>query len=129
AWHITHGDSTLAIGIADSHIESHFDLNGKIDTVIQVGNDIYDRPHGTGVAAIIAAKTDNGIGMASIGYNTHLVAADSPDLLEQLDALINYPGMRVVNCSWGYKNPPNYLEEVIQDAINNDVLIVAAAGN
>lgn len=129
AWHITHGDSTLAIGIADTQIESHIDLNGKIDTVIQVGTDIDDRPHGTGVAAIIAAKTNNGIGMASIGYNTHLVATDGGTLVERLDALINYPGMRVINCSWGYYNRFRKLDSVMQDAVNNDVLIVAAAGN
>lgn len=141
AWHITHGDSTLVIGIADTQIESHIDLDGKIDTVLQVGGGIDDRPHGTGVASVIAAKTNNGIGMSSIGYNTHLVATDGSyatggSLAQRLSALINYPGMRVVNCSWrvlGITNDSEaentYIKEVILEAKANDVLIVVAAGN
>lgn len=141
AWQITHGDPNTVIGMSDSFIREHEELEGKIADTIVLNNSIYSNPHGTAVASIMVAATNNSKGIAGVAYDSKLtvVKGNDPDedykpLHEQLNALIHYPGMRVVNCSW-YLCPNveprifSYLEKTIKEADSLDVLIVAAAGN
>ncbi|QAA82522.1 hypothetical protein EI546_12685 [Aequorivita sp. H23M31] len=76
AWTITKGDPNILVGVVDTKFDlSHEDLQGQIVMDLNDGNSsIY---HGTGFASMVAAKTNNGRGMASIGYNTKMVTADN----------------------------------------------------
>jgi len=69
AWDITTGDS-LTIAILDSGITNHADLSGKIvagfDFVNNDNDPVDGFDHGTPIAAIAAAKSNNALGIAGI---------------------------------------------------------------
>lgn len=69
AWSITQGDPNILVGVVDSYYDlDHEELQGKIALNMDDSADTYS--HGTGVASSIAGNTDNGVGIASIGYKT-----------------------------------------------------------
>lgn len=105
-------------------------------------NPAEDRPdHGTHVAGIASAVTDNGIGVASIGFNSKIMAVKTSrdDVRDHGVALISngYDGIiyaadngaHVINCSWGGSGFSRANQEVINYAVSKGALVVAAAGN
>jgi serine protease len=129
------------------------DLNGFIDDIrgwdfggltgTPDNNPMEDRPdHGTHVAGIAAAVTNNGIGISSIGFNSKIMAIKtSQDNIRnnQGQALIAFGyegiiyaadnGAKVINCSWGGGGYSIFSQEVIDYAASKGALVVAAAGN
>ena len=78
AWNFTTGSNNIRVGIIDSGIANHLDLN---DNVV-AGMDFYNNNtittddvggHGTSVAGIISAAANNAIGIAGINHNISLV--------------------------------------------------------
>jgi serine protease len=153
AWDITQGDTSIIIGIVDTGIDwTHPDLkanmwygigydlgglNGTPDN-----NPIEDHPyHGTFVAGVASAVTNNNIGIASIGFNSHLMAvkASRDDMKDGGVPYIYYPdegimyavdhGAKVINCSFGANGYSNAEQDVINYAVAKGALVVAAAGN
>ena len=96
--------------------------------------------HGTHVAGIAAATTNNTIGVASSGNKCKFFpirGASNPDG-QDIYVVYGYPsiiyaavrGFKVLNCSWGDEKEPSPIEQsVIDFAVARDVAIVAAAGN
>lgn len=71
AWYIEKGSPSVLIGMTDSGIlENHEDLENKIHTILHNST---NKIHGTFVAGLAAAHTNNDKGVASIGFNTKLV--------------------------------------------------------
>jgi serine protease len=98
--------------------------------------------HGTHVAGLASAVTDNGIGIASIGFNSRLMAVKTSRDDTRSDigtALIAYGyegilyaadnGADIINCSWGGYSYSFAAQAVIDYAISKGALVVAAAGN
>ncbi|WP_040395984.1 S8 family serine peptidase [Cesiribacter andamanensis] len=99
--------------------------------------------HGTVVAGCASAVTDNGIGIAGVGFNARLMVlkhtADNDErnngggyLLNLLQGVVYAAehGADVINASYG----STYYSQIAQDiykyaALVHDVVIVAAAGN
>lgn len=106
-------------------------------------NPMEDRPdHGTHVAGCAAAVTNNGIGVASIGYNSSImpVKTSRDDVRSNTGSpLISYGyqgiifaadnGADIINCSWGSFGFSLAGQEVINYAASKGALVVAAAGN
>jgi serine protease len=102
-----------------------------------------DRPdHGTHVAGIASAVTNNGIGVASIGFNSTLmpVKVSRDDVRNSSgQALIAYGyqgivyaadnGAKVINLSWGGEDISLLEQEVVDYAVSQGALLVGAAGN
>ena len=102
-----------------------------------------DKPdHGTNVAGIASAVTDNGYGVASIGFNSTImpVKAARNDVRDQNgNALIYYGydgikyaadnGAKIINCSWGGYSYSNAAQQIIDYAVSKGALVVGAAGN
>ena len=98
--------------------------------------------HGTHVAGIAAAVTDNNIGVASIAFKCRILpvkcSADD-DTRADGDAYIiaGYEGIeyaartgaKVINCSWGGEGGSQFEQDLIDYATQHGALVVAAAGN
>src|SRR4051812_17139371 len=116
AWKVSTGAGVL-IGIVDSGIDaSHPDLAGKIDAQADcIGGSCREGTardgdgHGTAVAGIAAAKTDNGAGIAGVAPDAHLIVArvlgaDGSGITEDINRAIQWvvdKGAKVVNLSLG----------------------------
>lgn len=93
--------------------------------------------HGTSVAGIAAAATDNAKGIAGIGFKCRLFPIktspyDVDDIYYGYESILYAAkrGCKVLNCSWGtVKKPSSVDKSIIDYAIANDVAIVAACGN
>ncbi len=93
--------------------------------------------HGTNVAGIAAAHTNNSIGIAGIAYNCSflplkLAPYSSNSILYGYESILYAAarGVKVLNCSWGTVKPYSEIDQsYINYAISKDVVIVAAGGN
>jgi serine protease len=94
--------------------------------------------HGTHTAGIASAVTDNSIGISGAAFNARIMAINSGS--KTLDNSIAYSyegilyaarnGADVISCSWGRSGSPSQFEqEVINEALANGAVVVAAAGN
>ncbi len=93
--------------------------------------------HGTHVSGIVAANTNNNIGISSIGFNTQIMPLKiGDDITGQISnsAGINaiyyaiWKNADVINCSWG-GGGSTALATAVADAVANNITFVAAAGN
>lgn len=78
AWDITTGSSNVTVAVLDSGVDSsHPDLAGKLVQGYNFYNDNYDTSdvygHGTKVAGVVAAATNNSIGVASVGWGVTIM--------------------------------------------------------
>ncbi len=113
-------------------------LNGIADN-----NPMEDRPdHGTHVAGIASAVTDNGTGIAGLGFNCKIMAiktsqddfrnpANQPYIVYGYEGILYAAdnGARVINCSWGGGSYSIFGQEIINYAATKNATVVAAAGN
>lgn len=141
AWDISKGNSTIKIAILDTGIDqNHEDLKLKIVanknfTNSKTVDDLYG--HGTHVAGIAAAITNNAIGVAGVGYDSSLMNVKVLD--DRGSGFYSWVangivwavdnGAKVINMSLGGSSPSSVLEEAINYAWSKGVVIVAAAGN
>jgi uncharacterized repeat protein (TIGR01451 family) len=96
-----------------------------------------DNGHGTHTAGIVAAATDNATGVASLGFALQLViikvsngSGDSTDYLVAegiYDAIAK--GAQVISMSLGGAGYSETMQQAMDYAWANNVLVVAAAGN
>ena len=128
AWDITKGDSSITIGIHDvfgnstSH-ELHEDLKGKVKSHFnKFGN------HGTIVAGVAGANTNNNIGIASLGWNLSLRFYCQSYCSSEILKAIN-DGVDVLNFSWLVTVDIPSIKDAIKTALASGVICVAAAGN
>jgi len=168
AWDISKGNSNIIIAIVDTGVDwNHEDLaaniwlnddpingvdddqNGFVDDIRgwdfggldgTADNDpVEDTPsHGTHVAGISAATTNNSTGVAGLGYNLTImpVKTSRHDLGDNIIAYgyegITYAadnGADIINCSWGGFGYSNAEQEVINYAVSKGSVVVCAAGN
>lgn len=101
AWQITRGSPDVLVGVVDSKVDlTHEDLVGQIVQEYSLGSN-RDDPHGTGVASLIAGKTNNNKGIASVAHESKLVVSTTTGY-EMLDSIASIENVRVINCSWRY---------------------------
>lgn len=134
AWTITKGSSDILIGIADTEFDDkHEDLIGKfvrIDNIVPVNS-----LHGTSVAGIAAALTNNGRGIPGYGYNSKIVGygikhsstggTSSSEIRQAIWGLYQL-GVPIINVSWTTTGLDILAAEEIT---NNGSTLVLAAGN
>ena len=94
--------------------------------------------HGTHVAGIACAVTNNITGVAGTSWNATLMGINASD--ENSDRVIAYGiegilyaaenGADIINCSWGRQGGYSYYEqEIINHATSLGAVVIAAAGN
>jgi hypothetical protein len=93
--------------------------------------------HGTVVAGLAAASTDNGVGVAATGFRCRYmpikVYGNNGGNFRGYEGIVYAAdrGCKVINLSWGGKTRPSQFEQdLINYAVfNKNVAVVAAAGN
>ncbi|MGH7449889.1 MAG: S8 family serine peptidase [bacterium] len=93
--------------------------------------------HGTLVAGIASAASDNGIGIAGLGFKCKIMPvkatnSEAPNAIPYGFKGIAYAaenGADIINCSWGSSGYSQVEQEVIDYATGLGALVVAAAGN
>lgn len=126
AWNQTQSNAGIIIGISDENLNpNHEELAGKI-TYYDYHNSLPSE-HGTAVAIIAAGKTDNQVGVSSIGFNSSIAFYEMN--FNQLLAA-TYAGIDVINLSWfSGCSYSQFEQDVIDEVYLNGTFIVAAAGN
>lgn len=141
AWELSTGDRKVAVAILDTGIDQdHEDLAGQVVANVNFSNSrtVDDRfGHGTHVAGIASAVTNNALGVAGLGYRTVLfnvkVLGDEGQGFYSwvargiLWAAEN--GAKVINLSLGGTQPSKVLERAVYFAWTKGTIITAAAGN
>ena len=131
AYDISHGNPATIIGISDTWLdEDHEDLINQISLVL-VNNppsNPLDTYHGTGVSGCAIAETDNGIGIASSGFDCKLMFSSDYGNFDEL-IYMSQLGADVISCSWGYCYYSSDFQDAIDEIHNNGTVVVAAAGN
>lgn len=144
AWDLHTGGSSITIAVIDSGVDlDHPDLQAKIVPGYDFYNDDSipddDFGHGTHVAGIAAASSNNGIGIAGISWGARIMPlkvlgasgnGSTFDLAQAIeDAADN--GAKVINMSLGGScgsGWPN-VETAVNYALSKGVVLVAASGN
>ena len=141
AWDLVTGSSGAKVAILDTGIEeAHSDIAGKVlaSQNFTTSNTTSDRDgHGTHVAGIAAASTNNTLGVAGVGYNSSLmngkVLGDNGSGYYSWIAngiiWATDNGANVINMSLGGSSGSQTLLNAVNYAWNNGVVVVAAAGN
>jgi thermitase len=142
SWEITRGRSDVVVAIVDTGIDlSHPEFRGKLVegyNVIEDNNKPNDdNGHGTHVAGVIAAKTNNGDGIAGMSWNSKLmpikaIGADGSgsafDIAQGIYWATDH-GANVINLSVGNYTSSATLQEACRYAFERNVVLVAASGN
>jgi subtilisin family serine protease len=166
AWGYSISDPSITIAVLDTGVEpDHPDLQSKLwtnsDEIPSNGldddangfvDDVHgydfwnddgdpwdDHEHGTHVAGTAAAATDNGTGVAALGWNSSLMPLKTQNFngigtTNELSEAILYAvdnGASVINVSVGQELTlcPSTLQAAIDYAHAHGVLVVAAVGN
>ncbi len=155
AWDITHGNSSLKIGILDTGINGkHEDLIGQVEQgmdfnnentqtkklepkVIPPNTNSDDNGHGTEIAGVIGALRNNSKGIAGICSNCRLVPIKIMNQDKQTDdvraaaAIIwaTDEKIPILNMSFGSNKNSKTLEMAIEYATKANIILVAASGN
>ncbi|GAW92426.1 S8 family serine peptidase, partial [Calderihabitans maritimus] len=141
AWDITRGSTTVKVAVVDTGVDlNHPDLQANLVggyNAINGGSAQDDNGHGTHVAGIIAAVTNNGIGVAGVAPQVKIIPvkvldANGSGYLSDVAEGIRWAadnGADVINLSLGASVDTYTMREAINYAYNKGVVIVAAAGN
>jgi len=143
AWDQTQGDAGTVIAIVDTGVDmTHAEL---IHKVVSAGHDFInddddatdDNSHGTWVAGIAAAETNNNEGIAGVAWNCKVLPVKVMDSYgngyydQMIEGIIWAAdnGAKVINISAGGDEDDAALEAACQYAYEKNVVVVAAAGN
>ena len=141
AWDRITNASSQIVAIIDTGVDAtHEDLVGHTVpgfNVVAPGTAPTDTDgHGTFVAGIVAANTNNGIGVAGVTWNGEVMPIkvfSGPQAFDSDIAVgIHYAadhGAKVINMSLGGPGDSPLLHEAVAYAASRNVVVVASAGN
>ncbi len=141
AWDATRGRSGISVAVIDSGLDT---THPDRPTSLRLGKDYVDGGavevdlfgHGTHVAGIVAARTNNAAGVAGVAPGITVLAirvlkynSGDPDnvakgIIEAADS-----GARIINLSLGTTDDIQTVRSAVEYAQGRGVLVVAAAGN
>ncbi|MFZ5365902.1 MAG: S8 family peptidase [Patescibacteria group bacterium] len=141
AWDISHGASSATIAILDTGIDKdHEDLTAKVVARVNFtdsssDDDLYG--HGTHVAGIVGAQTNNALGVAGLGYEASLMSVkvlndSGSGYYSWVANGITWAadnGARIVNLSLGGSSGSTTLKNAVDYAWSKGVVLACAAGN
>lgn len=145
AWAIRRGDSAIKVAVVDDAVQvNHPELVGVCLPGRDVANGSDDPSppntaysHGTHVAGIIAANTDNGMGIASLAHGVKIIPVrvtlnglpETPTAGYEGIVWATAAGADVISLSWGSGLVSQTAQTVVGNALSAGIVVVAAAGN
>lgn len=155
AWAVTKGSANIMVAVLDTGVDPK---QAQLVHKVVVGPDVcaHDRPlckspydqngHGTFVSGLVAAATNDGIGIAGLGWNTRVLdikvldASGNGNTMDEATGIYDAvnAGAKVINLSSTNEpctvdptacGPNADQEAAIEYAIAHGVVVVAAAGN
>ncbi|MDD5230618.1 MAG: S8 family serine peptidase [Candidatus Marinimicrobia bacterium] len=153
AWNVTTGNPTIKIAVIDNGVDiAHEDLFDNLVIGYNAVNPGEDPDHscvpcyhGTAVAGIAGATTNNALGIAGVAYNckimpvkwiqglySQLIPDDNSIPVDAINWAVSN-GADVINISWEFNNVPE-ITNAINSAVSNGrsgkgCIVVCAAGN
>lgn len=146
AWNTSHGSENAVIAVVDTGVDgTHPDILGKVVSAFDCtvsspcapSDPVDENGHGTHVAGIAGAATNNSIGIAGASYNSKLLSVKVLDkngsgyyswvsngIIQAADS-----GAKVINLSLGGSSASTTLKNAVNYAWNKGSVVVAAAGN
>jgi hypothetical protein len=141
-WDFSTGSTSVILAVIDSGVDlSHPDLGGKIvagyDFVNGDSTPQDDNGHGTHVAGIAAAVSNNNYGVAGVSWGARIMplkildSSGSGSSSDAATAIIWAAdnGASVINMSFGSSSPASVMADAVNYAFSKGVTIVAASGN
>lgn len=140
AWEAGLTGKGVTIGLIDTGVAKHKDLDsrrisGKSYTAEDSGDYTDTRGHGTFLAGLLAARRDNGKGIAGMTdskLRIYQVLGSQPhiglDHVAQAIRDATDDGCDVINLSMGTPNEDDNLKEAVEYALDSGVIVIAAAG-
>ena len=142
AWDIEKGSESTIIAVVDTGIQSyHWDLAGRVldgyNAITGTTDTDDDHGHGTFVASVAAANTNNTDGVAGVDWNASLLPVkviDASGEGNEVDAAEGIiwaadHGAKIINLSFGTYNQVQVLEDAVNYAWNAGAIVIAASGN
>ena len=140
AWDITNGAGAL-VGVIDTGLDgTHPELSGKIAAAVDkeqapTSPTTDTEGHGTHVASLACAATNNALGIAGAGHDCRLIVEKS-DLTDSsiADSIVDATnrGALAINMSFGddgTRPPVAAIQSAIDFAVQHNVVLVAAAAD
>ena len=142
AWDVTKGSRSVIVAVLDTGVDAtHPELRGALvpgrDVVDGDADPRDDNGHGTAVAGVVAARANNGIGIAGACWSCSVMpvkvlgssgAGTTTDVAAGIIWAANH-GASVINLSLGAQDTTDALSQAVSYASSKDVVIVASAGN
>lgn len=141
-WPQEQANASITIAVIDTGVDyNHPDLKDSIvkgyDFLYNDDDPMDDNGHGTHVAGIAAATTNNGIGIAGVAggatimpvkaFSKFGLSGDNVTVALAIKYAVDH-GVDVINNSW-YGTPSKFMEDMVNYAYSKGVVFVAAAGN
>lgn len=140
-WRLT--GKGVRVGVIDSGaMEDHADLKNRIVdkynyTNVGEKDDVTDNNrHGTSVCGIIAAETENALGVAGMSSADLVVLkvvnneeGDTAGLVKAINDAVKTYDCDVINMSLGFVGESSAVQTAVNLAISKGVIVVAAVGN
>ena len=132
----------MTIAVIDTGVDlGHPDLSSKLVAGYDFANGDNDpqddEGHGTHVAGIAAAATNNNVGVAGVAWGAHLMPVKvldssgsgyTSDIAQGITWAVDH-GARILNLSLGGPGYSSTLADAVAYAYTRNALVIAAAGN
>ncbi len=142
AWNITTGSNNIVVALLDSGVDlQHPDLAAHIvpgyDFINNDATPMDDNGHGTAIAGIIGAVTNNSTGVAGVAWQVKLMPVKvlnqngigaTSGIISGLNWAVTH-GAKVINMSLGGTSHSQAFQDAIDGAYRHGVTIIAASGN
>jgi thermitase len=140
AWNLTKGSSNAVVAVIDTGLRTtHEDILGKIApggyNFSERNENLADsNGHGTHCAGIVAATTNNALGVASAGYSARVLPlkifpnATSANSAAAIIAAADR-GARIISMSYGGPSRSQAEQDAVNYAWSKNCILFAAAGN
>jgi thermitase len=142
AWDVSTGSPKVIIAVIDSGVNAgHPDLAGRVlpgyDFVNGDSDAHDDNGHGTAVAGVAAASTNNALGVAGLTWSSpvlpvKVLGADGSGSYSNIIKGITFSadsGARIINLSLGGTSSSRALQDAVNYAWGKSAVLIAAAGN